>query len=54
MWNMKWMIISVITGATKGLKKSLKAIPGKHSIDLPQTTAILGTSHIHNTESTAV
>jgi hypothetical protein len=24
----------------------LKAIPGKHSIDSPQTTAILGTSHI--------
>jgi len=34
MWNMKYMIISVITGATgietQGLKKNLTAIPGKH------------------------
>jgi hypothetical protein len=44
------MIISVITGATggvtKGLRKHLEAIPGKHSIDSLQKTAILGTSHI--------
>jgi hypothetical protein len=37
MSNTKYMIISVITEATgittKGLKKILKAIPGKHSID---------------------
>ena len=43
------MIIPVITEATrivtKGLKKHLKAIPGKHSIDSPQKTAVLGTSH---------
>jgi hypothetical protein len=38
--------------ATKGLKKVLKAIPGKHSIDSLQKTAILGTSH--NTKSAAV
>jgi len=44
---MKCMIIPAITTATriatKGLKKNLEAIPGKHSIDAPQKTAILGT-----------
>jgi hypothetical protein len=50
MWNTKCMIIPVVTGATKivtkGLKKNLEPIPGKHSIDSLQKTAILGTSHI--------
>ena len=50
MWNMKCKIISVVTGATgivtKGLKKNLEAVPGKHSIDSLQKTAVLGTSHI--------
>jgi hypothetical protein len=50
MWNMKCMIIRAVIGATgiatKGLKKNLEAIPGKHSIDSLQKTAILGTSHI--------
>jgi hypothetical protein len=44
------MIIPVITGdtgtVTGGLKKNLEDIPGKHSIDSQQKTAILGTSHI--------
>jgi hypothetical protein len=44
------MIIPVVNGATrivtKGLKKNLEAIPGKHSIDSLQKTAILRTSHI--------
>jgi hypothetical protein len=31
---------------TKGLKKNLKVIPSKRSIDPPQKTAILETSHI--------
>jgi hypothetical protein len=31
---------------TKVLKKNVEAIPGKHSIDSLQKTAILGTSHI--------
>ena len=31
---------------TRSLKKSLEAVQGKHSIDSPQKTAILGTSHI--------
>jgi len=44
------MIVPVITGATgivtKGLKRGLKAIPGKHSIDSLQKTAVLGTSNM--------
>jgi hypothetical protein len=50
MWNMKCTIIPVIIGATgivtKSLRKNPEAIPGKHSIDSLQQTAILGTSHI--------
>jgi hypothetical protein len=50
MWNMKCFVIPVIIKATgivtKGLKKYLKTIPGKHSIDSLQKTAVLGTSHI--------
>jgi hypothetical protein len=50
MWNLKCMIIPVIIGATgivtRSLRKNLEAIPGKHSTDLLQKTAILGTSHI--------
>ena len=40
----------VIIGATgivtRSLKKNLEVVPGKHSIDSLQKTAILGTSHI--------
>jgi hypothetical protein len=47
---MKCFVILVIIGATgtvtKGLKKYLETIPGKHSIDSLQKTAVLGTSHI--------
>jgi hypothetical protein len=43
------MITSVITGATaietKSLKKNLEAIPGKHSVDSLQKTAVLATPH---------
>ena len=50
MWNLKCTIIPVITGATeiatRSLRKNLEAVPGKHSIDSLQKTAILGTSHI--------
>jgi hypothetical protein len=50
MWNMKCMIIPVViatTGiVTKGLRKHLEAIPGKHSIDSLQKTAVLGASHV--------
>jgi hypothetical protein len=49
-WNMKYMIIPLITGATeivtKGLKKNLEVVPGKRSVDSLQKTAILGTSHM--------
>jgi hypothetical protein len=50
MWNMKRMIIPVITGTTGivtiVLNKNMEAIPGKNSRDSLQKTAILGTSHI--------
>jgi hypothetical protein len=43
-------ILPVINGATgivsKSLQKYLQTIPGQHSIDSLQKTAILGTSHI--------
>jgi hypothetical protein len=49
MWNMKCMIVRVITGdtgiITKGLKKNVEIIPGKHSVDSLQRIAILGTRH---------
>jgi hypothetical protein len=36
MWNVKCMLIPVITGATaivtQGLKKNFESIPGKHSV----------------------
>jgi len=48
--NLKCTIIPVIIGATgivtRSLKENLEAVPGKHSIDSLQKTAILGTSHI--------
>jgi hypothetical protein len=50
MWNMQCMIIPEVIGVTrmvtKGLKKNLEAIPGKHSVDSLQKPAVLGTSHI--------
>jgi CRISPR/Cas system type I-B associated protein Csh2 (Cas7 group RAMP superfamily) len=50
MWNMKCFAIPLITGVTgiasKTLQKYLETIPGQHSIDSLQKTAILGTSHI--------
>jgi hypothetical protein len=50
MWNMKCFVIPVIIGATgiesRELKKNLATIPGKHSIDSLQNTAVLGTTHI--------
>jgi hypothetical protein len=50
MWKMKCVVIPLITGATgivsKSLQNYLETIPGQHSIDSLQNTAILGTSHI--------
>ena len=50
MQNLKCVIIPVIfaaTGiATKCLRKYLKDLPGKYSINSLQKTAVLGTSHI--------
>ena len=50
MWNLKCTIIPIIIGAigivTRSLRKNLEVVPGEHSIDSLQKTAILGTSHI--------
>jgi Ni,Fe-hydrogenase III small subunit len=50
MWNPKCAIILVIIGVTgtvtRSLRKSLEAVPGKHSIDSLKKIAILGTAHI--------
>jgi len=50
MWNLKCTIVPVTIGATgivtRSLRKNLEAVPGKHSIDSLQKTAILGTSYI--------
>ena len=50
MWNLKCTIIPVIIGATgivtRSFRKNLEAVPGKHSVDSLQKSAILGTSHI--------
>ena len=50
MWNLKCTIVPVIIGATgivmRSLRKNLETVPGKHSIDSLQKTAILETSHI--------
>jgi hypothetical protein len=47
MWNMKCAIVRVITEATgiitKGLKKNVEIIPGKHSVVSLQRLAVLGT-----------
>jgi hypothetical protein len=49
MWNVKCTTIPVIIGATrivtKSLRENLVAMPGKHSIDSLQQTAVLGTAH---------
>jgi hypothetical protein len=48
-WNLICTIIPVIIGATgivtRSLRKHLETVPGKHSIDSVQKTAVLGTSH---------
>jgi len=50
MWNLKCTIVPVIIGASgivaRNLRKYLEAVPGKHSIDSVQKTAVLGTSLI--------
>jgi hypothetical protein len=49
MLNLKCTVVPVITGATRivtrSLGKNMEAVPGKHSIDSLQKTAILGISH---------
>jgi hypothetical protein len=47
---MKCFVIPAVIGATgtvtRGLKKYLEGIPGKHSTDSLHTTTILGTSRM--------
>jgi adenylate cyclase len=49
-WNLKCTIIPVINGdtgiVTRSLRKNFEAVPGKHSINSLQQTAVLGTAHI--------
>jgi hypothetical protein len=44
------MVIPVVVGTTgivtRGSRKNLEVVPGKHSVDSLQETAVLGTSHI--------
>ena len=40
------VVVVVVVVVTKGLKKNLEAIPGKHSVNALQKSAVLGTSHI--------
>jgi hypothetical protein len=50
MWNMKCFVIRSNhwghRNCKQNLQKYLETIPGQHSIDSLQKTAILGTSHI--------
>ena len=49
MWNLKCTAVPVIIGdtgiVTRSLRENSEAVPGKHSIDSLQKTAILGTAH---------
>jgi len=48
MCNMKRFVIPVIIGVTGIVTEGLKnqeTVPGKHSVDSLQITAVLGTSH---------
>ena len=50
MWDLKFTIMPITIGAIgivkRSLRKNLEAVPGKHSIDSLQKTAIHGTLHI--------
>ena len=46
MWSLKCTITPATEVVTRSLRKNLEAVPGKHSIDSLQKTAILGTLHI--------
>ena len=49
MWNLKCTTVPVIIAATgivtRSSRKNMETLPGKHSTDSLQKTAILGTSH---------
>jgi len=50
MWNVKAKVISVVTGVTGTISKSLRQyldnIPGNNEIKEIQKTAVLGTAHM--------
>ena len=50
MWNLKCTIVPVIIRATgivtRSLRENLENVPGKHSIDSLQKTAVLGTAYV--------
>jgi hypothetical protein len=50
MWNVKQMVIPVISEATgtisKSFRKYVSSIPGNHEVRYLQKTDILGTAHI--------
>jgi hypothetical protein len=58
MWNMKCFVIPVIIGATgivtRGLKKYLETIPGKHSTDSVKTKNSCTTNITHYKESDTI
>jgi hypothetical protein len=43
--NNKPVLIGATGVVTRSLRKNLEAVPGKHSIDSLQKTAMLGTAH---------
>ena len=45
-WNMNCIFIPVIINGATGMVEKLESVPGKHSVDSLQKTAVLGTSHI--------
>ena len=46
MWNLKCTVVPATRIVTRSLRKNLVAVPGKHSIDSLQKTAILGTCEV--------
>jgi hypothetical protein len=45
------LVISVASGKEKNIKKNLETVTGQNSVDSLQKTAILGTSHILQSEN---
>jgi hypothetical protein len=58
MWNIKFFVIPVITGAignvTKGLKEYLETISGKHSVDPLQKNSCTTRDTAHNKQGATI